>query len=88
MVYRLRISRRADKQLSKLDPHVSRIIATWLLKNVDGTDDPRRHGKGLTGPLSGRWRYSVGDYQILCAIEDDKLIVLAVEVGHRSAVYR
>ena len=56
--------------------------------NVGGTDNLRRHGKGLTGPLSGRWRYRVGDYRILCAIEDDKLIVLAVEVGHRSAVYR
>ena len=56
--------------------------------NVDGTDDPRRHDKGFTGPLSGRWRYRVGDYRILCAIEDDKLIVLAVGVGHRSAVHR
>ncbi len=87
-MWRLEFSRRADTQLAKLDPGVRRILLTWLLKNIDGCDDPRAHGKGLTAGLSGKWRYRVGDYRILCEIHDRELVVLTIEIGHRSTVYR
>lgn len=61
---------------------------SWLNKNVDGCDDPRSIGKGLTAGLSGKWRYRIGDYRILCEIRDAELVVLAIEIGHRSDVYR
>lgn len=64
------------------------MVVAWLLKNVDGCSDPRTHGKGLTADKSGKWRYRVGDYRVLCAIEDEKLVVLALEIGHRRSVYR
>lgn len=64
------------------------MVFAWLLKNVDGCSDPRAHGKGLTADKSGKWRYRVGDYRVLCAIEDEKLVVLALEIGHRRSVYR
>lgn len=87
-MWSLKFSKRADKQLSKMDPGVRRIIVAWLLKNIDGCEDPRAHGKGLTGNRSGQWRYRVGDYRILCEIRDNDLVVLALEVGHRREVYK
>lgn len=87
-MWRLVFSKRAEKQLSKTDAGIRRIIVAWLLKNVDGSDDPRAHGKGLTGNLSGAWRYRIGDYRVLCDILDDELVVLALEIGHRREVHK
>ena len=87
-MWRLEFSKHADRQLSKMDAGVRKVVVSWLLKNVDGCDDPRVHGKGLTGGLSGAWRYRIGDYRVLCEIRDKELVVLAIEVGHRSEVYK
>lgn len=86
-MWRLVFSKRADKQLSKMEPGVRRVIVAWLLKNIDGCIDPRAHGKGLTANRSGKWRYRVGDYRVLCEVRDDELIVLAIEIGHRRDIY-
>ena len=87
MTWCLEFSKRADKQLSKMDPGVRRVIVAWLLKHVDGCEDPRAHGKGLTANLSGKRRYRIGDYRVLCEIRDNDLVVLAIEVGHRREAY-
>lgn len=87
-MWRLVFSKKADRQLAKMDAGVRRILVVWLLKNVDGCEDPRAHGKGLTGNLSGAWRYRVGDYRVLCEIRDEELVVLALEVGHRREIYK
>jgi mRNA interferase RelE/StbE len=87
-MWRLEFSKRADKQLSKMDPGIRRVVLAWLLKNVDGCEDPRAHGKGLTANRSGKWRYRVGDYRILCEIRDEELVVLAIEIGHRREIYQ
>jgi mRNA interferase RelE/StbE len=50
--------------------------------------DPRAVGKALTGPLGGLWRYRVGNYRLICEIEDGLMRVLVVKVGHRGEVYR
>ena len=89
MKWKLKYSKKADKQLGKLDKSVSKIITQWLLKNIHNCDDPRRHGKMLTGgDLAGQWRYEIGDYRVLCEIQDKNIIVLALNVGHRSKVYK
>ena len=85
--YTLVYSKEALKDLKKLDNSVSRVIYAWLKKNIDGCSDPRIHGKGLTANRSGQWRYRVGNYRIICKIEDDKVIVLVLTIGHRSMVY-
>lgn len=87
-MWRLVFSKKADKQLSKLDAGVRRVIVSWLLKHIDGCDDPRVYGKGLTANRAGEWRYRIGDYRVLCEIRDDELIVLTIAVGHRRDVYR
>lgn len=86
--YVLEYTEGALRDLKKLDNSVARIIFAWLKKNIDGCSDPRVHGKGLTANRSGQWRYRVGDYRVICKIEDEKVIVLVLTVGHRSTVYR
>ena len=54
----------------------------------DSTEDPRSRGKGLTGNLAGFWRYRVGNYRIIASIEDDELLILAINIDHRSRIYR
>jgi mRNA interferase RelE/StbE len=85
--YRLVIETRATKQLKKLDPFQQRIILSWLRKNLDGTDNPRAKGKGLSENLVGLWRYRIGDYRVICDIRDDICEVIAIEIGHRNEIY-
>ena len=87
MAYSLVFSKEADKQISKLDPGVRRMILKWLDKNVDGSFNPRAHGKALSANRAGQWRYRIGDYRVICLIEDDRLVVLCITVAHRREVY-
>ena len=87
-MYHVEFSKDALKQLKKLDKPVASLILGWIRKNLEGCDDPRVHGKGLTGNRSGQWRYRVGDYRILADIEDDKVRILVICIGHRSEVYK
>ena len=88
MKWALRLTTRFSRQIGKLDRHQAALILGWLEKNIDGCDDPRRFGKSLTGDRKGVWRYRIGSYRILCRLEDDEAIVLALEVGHRRDIYR
>jgi mRNA interferase RelE/StbE len=77
------------KSLEKLDPVSRKRIRKFLEERVAGLDDPRQIADRLQGSELGQfWRYRVGDYRIICDIQDGKLIVLVVEIGHRSSVYR
>lgn len=87
MGYKVELSERAQKQLDKLDETIARMILKWLKKNIDDSDDPRIHGKALKGELASYWRYRVGDYRILCTIDDGKLIVQVITVDNRRNVY-
>ena len=88
MSYRVETTPRFDKEFKKLDRYTQRIIKAWIEKNLINCDDPRAHGKGLTSEHSGQWRYRIGDYRIICVIEDRRLVILALTIGHRSDIYR
>ena len=87
MKYHIVFSHRAVKQLKKLDKYTASLITGWFRKNIEGCSDPRQHGKGLTANRSGQWRYRIGDYRIIAEIQDDKVIVLVLAIGHRSDIY-
>lgn len=87
MAWTIKPTRRFERELSKLDKSVQRKIIAYLEARVAISDNPRTLGKALGYDLAGFWRYRVGDYRILCHIEDDQLVIVAVSVGHRSAVY-
>ena len=88
MKYTVVFSKEALKDLKKLDKHTAALIIGWVRKNLEGCENPRQHGKGLTANLSGKWRYRVGDYRLLAEIQDDKVIILMLRVGHRSEIYK
>ena len=87
MKYHVEFSTQALKDIKKLDKQTSALILGWIRKNLEGCTDPRAHGKGLTANRSGEWRYRVGDYRLLAEIQDGKLIIFMLTVGHRSEVY-
>jgi len=64
-------------------------IVSFLADRVVQDDNPRQTGAALQGSeLGSFWRYRVGDYRIICDIQDHKLVVLVVEIGHRREIYR
>lgn len=88
MKYRLLFSKRALKELKKMDKAVSALIFAWLKKNIDGAVDPRAFGKALKGDKKEMWRYRIGDYRVLANIEDENLTIIAIEIGHRRDIYK
>lgn len=87
MTYHVELSDLAVKQLKKLDKHTASLILGWIRKNLEGCENPRQHGKGLTANRSGQWRYRIGDYRIIADIQDDKILILILSIGHRSDIY-
>ena len=87
MAWRIDFTRNADKAMRKLDRGVAARVLDEL-EEIAKLEDPRSRGKALTGNLAGVWRYRVGDYRIVADIEDDVLVILVVDVDHRSKVYR
>ena len=87
MKYKVILSEKARKALKKLDKQTSSLIIGWIEKNLEGCENPRIHGKGLTSNKSGQWRYRIGDYRLVCEIYDEKITVLVLEVGHRKNIY-
>lgn len=88
MRYKLLFSKRALKELKKMDKAVSAMILAWLRKNVDGASNARAFGKALVGDKKDMWRYRIGDYRVLANIEDENLIIIAIEIGHRRDIYK
>ena len=84
--WRLEYDPDAVRWLRKADPQVARRIRDALTAVV-ATGNPRSRGKALTGPLAGLWRYRVGDYRIVCDIQDARLVVLVLDIGNRDHVY-
>ena len=86
-MYSVEYSLGAIRDLKKLDKPTRLLIASWIEKNLVGCEDPRAHGKALEGDRCGEWRYRVGDYRILANIQDDKILILVLKIGHRREVY-
>jgi mRNA interferase RelE/StbE len=79
----------ADKQLCKLDRQIAKRIVAFMDDRIAPLDDPRSTGKALTGAVFGSyWRYRVGDYRVICNIQDGELCILVVELGNRKEVYQ
>lgn len=88
MAWTLRLSETAKRQLRKLDSSNAQVILRYLNRLVQETSDPRERGSGLRANLAGLWRYRVGDYRVICSIEDHELVILVLQIGHRCDVYQ
>ena len=87
MTYSVVFSNKARKQIKKMDRYTQAMIINWLDKHIEGCENPFLHGKVLNGNLNNQWRYQIGNYRVLCDIQNHQLIVLVINVGHRREVY-
>ncbi len=87
MNWTIEYTRTAETQLRKLDRQVARRILDYLEGNIATLENPQSRGKVLSGPLGELCRYRVGDYRVICEIQDKVMRILAVESGHRRHVY-
>jgi mRNA interferase RelE/StbE len=86
---RIELSAQVDRDLGKLDPQQSKRILKFLRGRVARLDNPRSIGQALQGSKLGEfWKYRVGDYRLICKIEDNRLLILVLRLGHRREVYR
>jgi len=76
----------ALKQLKKMDRQTAALIISYIEKKLVNCTEPRRFGKGLQGKLKDKWRYRVGNYRIPAKIEDDRITIMILEVGHRRSI--
>ena len=88
MKYSVEYTKTAVKQLKKMDRKIVSFIITFIEDKLVNCENPRLYGKTLQGNLNNKWRYRVGNYRILTMIEDDKVIITVVEVGHRKEIYK
>jgi mRNA interferase RelE/StbE len=89
MAYSVELTAEVDRELGKLDPQHSKRILKFLRERVAKLDDPRSIGQALHGSRLGEfWKYRVGDYRLICKIEDDRLVVLVLRIGDRKEIYR
>ena len=88
MIWTVEFDDRALRELRKLDPQIQNQILRFLRQRIATSEDPRRFGKPLTGEKLALWRYRIGSYRLICRIEQDRLVVLVLAVGHRREIYR
>ena len=87
MRFTVEYTQQAVRDLRKLDKYTASLILGWIEKNLVDCENPRQHGKGLTANRSGQWRYRAGDYRILADIQDEKIVILVLGIGHRREIY-
>ena len=88
MSYEVEFTKTADRQFQKLEKIAQHQIVEFIDKNIDGSSNPRLYGKALKGEFRGFWRYEIGNFRLICDIQDDICRVLAIKVGHRKDVYK
>jgi mRNA interferase RelE/StbE len=88
LVWQIEFDSEAEDDLNKIDREIQRRILRYLREKIATEKDPRRFGAPLRRELSGLWKYRLGDYRIICRIEDKKVIVYVIRIGHRKDIYR
>lgn len=87
MAWKISFTEDAEKKFSKFDKFTQKTITNYLRKRIMPCENPRDYGKALAHNKKGFWRYRVGDYRLICKIEDNEFIVIVVDVGHRKKIY-
>lgn len=88
MSYRVELSEAYKKAAKEIDKGAEMLILKWLNKNIEGSSNPRAFGKPLKGNLKNYWHYRIGNYRVIVDIQEDKLVILAINVGHRKSIYK
>lgn len=88
MGWRIEFTAEARKRLRKIDRGDAKRIRDYLRRRVEVLENPRQLGKALKGRFSELWRYRVGEYRVICELQDRKLVILVLRIGHHKNVYR
>ena len=88
MTWTTEYTKTAASQLRKLDKQVAKRILNYLEDKIAQLENPRSRGKALSGPLGELWRYRIGDYRVICEIQDTVMQILVIELGHRKQIYK
>ncbi|PKM51426.1 MAG: type II toxin-antitoxin system mRNA interferase toxin, RelE/StbE family [Firmicutes bacterium HGW-Firmicutes-7] len=78
----------ALKTLKKMDKHTAAMLIGYIEKKLVGSINPRSLGKPLIANHKGKWRYRIGEYRLLCLIEDDRITITVIQIGHRKEIYK
>jgi len=84
LVWKIEFSETSVKQLKKLDTEQQLKIKKYLKDRILTAKHPKVFGKGLMGNKAGLWRYRIGDYRLICRIEESVLVLV---IGHRKKIY-
>ena len=87
MKYRIFYTEKSIRQLKKMDPSTKKLI-THYFRKIEQLNEPRAKGKALSANLKGFWRYRIGDYRAICEIDDDRIIIIVIDLGHRKDIYQ
>ncbi len=85
MIYEVALAPAAARQLRKLDPQVRRRVQAAI--ELLATEPRPPAATRLLGG-AGEWRVRTGDYRIIYEVEDERLLVLVLSVGHRREIHR
>jgi mRNA interferase RelE/StbE len=88
LVWQIEFDSEAESDLRNIDREIQRRILRYLRERIATAKDPRRFGVPLRRELAGLWKYRLGDYRIICRIEDKKVIVYVIRIGHRKDIYQ
>lgn len=88
MAWTIDYSDTALRSLRNLDRQTARRILDFLDRRIAVSENPRQIGEALVGPLSGYWKYRVGDYRIICDIQDSRVTVLVLKIGNRREIQK
>jgi mRNA interferase RelE/StbE len=88
LVYKIEFSEKAKKSIKKLDRQVQKKILDYIDEKICKNPYHKRLGIKLSYEKAGLWRYRVGDYRIICEINDKKITILVLDVGHRRDIYK
>lgn len=87
MKYKIETTSGFDKDFKKLDKYTQKMIYAWIGRNMQDCEGQRTHGRPLTADSKNQWHYRIGGYRLICHIEGEKLVRLALTVGHCRNIY-
>jgi len=88
VTWKIEFERAAAREFRKLDIQMQRRIRDFFHQRILSSEDPRAHGKQLRGKQSEFWRYRIGPYRVIASIQNERMVILLVRIGHRREVYR
>lgn len=86
-MWKIEYDEKAARDILKIDRQAAKRIKKYFDERIATGEDPRRFGEALAENLAGLWKYRIGDYRVIVEIQDERIVVLVLRVGHRSKVY-